>query len=284
MLLVLIGLALKNVADNIFAPYSDDIFAAAGVPSVLASWAAALAFGAQIYCDFAGYSTCAVGAALCLGFVIPHNFRYPYAAVGFSDFWRRWHITLSSWLRDYLYIPLGGNRRGLVRTQINLLVTMFLGGLWHGASWLFAIWGLLHGLFLVIERAGNWFIRYWHAEAIASSRALVAAYGVLTFAGVSLAWIFFRAQSLDRAVAMTGAALGLRDDAPWARLPADQAVVIPLAAVAGLVGFQVYMRNRDFDAMLDRLGAAWQTVLVGSLLFLLLMSSGDDRSFIYFQF
>ena len=105
-----------------------------------------LAFSGQIFCDFAGYSTTAIGAAMCLGFAMPDNFRFPYAAIGFSDFWRRWHITLSSWLRDYLYIPLGGNRHGEARTYFALMATMLLGGLWHGASWTFVVWGGLHGI------------------------------------------------------------------------------------------------------------------------------------------
>ncbi len=112
-----------------------------------------LAFSGQIFFDFAGYSSCAIGAALCLGFTLPQNFLFPYAAVGFTDFWRRWHITLSSWLRDYLYIPLGGNRLGKYRTYFNLMVTMLLGGLWHGANWTFVVWGALHGFYLWVEKA-----------------------------------------------------------------------------------------------------------------------------------
>ena len=118
----------------------------------LDAWVGILAFSGQIFCDFAGYSTCAIGAALCFGFSLPDNFRFPYAAIGFSDFWRRWHISLSRWLRDYLYIPLGGNRNGEVRTHVNLMLTMLIGGLWHGASWTFVIWGGLHGFYLVVER------------------------------------------------------------------------------------------------------------------------------------
>ena len=119
---------------------------------MLDAWVATLAFSGQIFCDFAGYSTTAIGVAMCLGFAMPDNFRFPYAAVGFSDFWRRWHITLSSWLRDYLYIPLGGNRHGPARTYTALMGTMLLGGLWHGAAWTFVVWGGLHGLYLAVER------------------------------------------------------------------------------------------------------------------------------------
>jgi len=133
------------IADGALAPTVDDVFGAKGYVPFLDAWLGAMAFSGQIFCDFAGYSTTAIGAALCLGFSIPNNFRFPYAAVGFSDFWRRWHISLSTWLRDYLYIPLGGNRKGNIRTYVNLSVTMLLGGLWHGASWTFVVWGGLHG-------------------------------------------------------------------------------------------------------------------------------------------
>ena len=109
-------------------------------------------FQGRYFFDFAGYSTCAIGIALMLGMILPDNFRFPYGAIGFSDFWRRWHITLSTWLCDYLYIPLGGNRKGSARTYINLMLTMFLGCLWHGAAWTFVVWGLLHGFYLGIER------------------------------------------------------------------------------------------------------------------------------------
>ena len=111
-----------------------------------------MAFAGQIFFDFAGYSICAIGAALCLGFHLKDNFRFPYAAIGFSDFWRRWHISLSTFLRDYLYIPIGGNRAGAARAMVNLMIVMFIGGLWHGAAWTFVVWGLLHGSYLALER------------------------------------------------------------------------------------------------------------------------------------
>lgn len=140
MFLVVFGLFEKVVlADQFLAPITERVFDAGGqvAPGPVVAWCGTLAFAGQIFCDFAGYSTCAIGLACCLGFALPENFRRPYAAIGFSDFWRRWHISLSSWLRDYLYIPLGGNRHGPVRTQLNLMLTMVLGGLWHGAAWTF---------------------------------------------------------------------------------------------------------------------------------------------------
>jgi len=138
-------------ADNI-APLVDDIFAAPIGHESFTIILGAVAFGIQIYCDFSGYSDIAIGAAFILGFKIPLNFNKPYFAISPADFWRRWHISLSSWLRDYLYIPLGGNRKSKSRTYFNLATVMFLGGLWHGASWNFVVWGMLHGLYLALHK------------------------------------------------------------------------------------------------------------------------------------
>ena len=151
--LMTLGLFQKVVlADGFLAPIAERVYDQDVIPGALDAWAATLAFGGEIFCDFAGYSTTAIGAAMCLGFAMPDNFRFPYAAIGFSDFWRRWHITLSAWLRDYLYIPLGGSRHGEARTYFSLIATMLLGGLWHGASWTFVVWGGLHGTYLAAER------------------------------------------------------------------------------------------------------------------------------------
>src|SRR5947209_12508919 len=151
--LMTLGLFEKVVlADTMLSGAADRVFGHGGPLVALDSWTGVIAFAGQILFDFAGYSTCAIGAALCLGFHLKDNFRFPYAAIGFSDFWRRWHISLSTFLRDYLYIPLGGNQVRPVRAGTNLVIVMFLGGLWHGAAWTFVVWGLLHGSYLVIER------------------------------------------------------------------------------------------------------------------------------------
>ena len=140
LFLLSLGLFMKvAMADTLLAGSANTVFGYARSLPGLDAWVGVLAFSGQIFFDFAGYSTCAIAVAMCLGFVLPENFRYPYAAIGFTDFWRRWRITLSSWLRDYLYIPLGGNRRGEFRTYFNLMMTMLLGGLWHGASWTFVV-------------------------------------------------------------------------------------------------------------------------------------------------
>ncbi len=192
--LVVLGLVKKvALADN-FAPIVDRYFT--GVqshPGGVTAWGAMFAFALQIFFDFSGYTDIAIGCALLLGFHFPINFRRPYLAVSITDFWRRWHISLSSWLRDYLYIPLGGNRKGRLKTYRNLLITMLLGGLWHGANWTFIAWGAYHGLLLAIERMFG-----VGRNADRSRLILVLPRIVLTFGLVCIGWVFFRAQSFRR--------------------------------------------------------------------------------------
>ncbi|MDO9038606.1 MAG: MBOAT family O-acyltransferase, partial [Lutibacter sp.] len=146
LFLLTIGLFQKVVmADTLLADTADTVFGSDKVLNFWDAWSGTLAFSGQIFFDFAGYSTCAIGISLMLGIGLIDNFKYPYAAIGFSDFWNRWHISLSSWLKDYLYIPLGGNRHGVTRMYAALMITMLLGGLWHGAAWTFMVWGGLHG-------------------------------------------------------------------------------------------------------------------------------------------
>ena len=189
LLLMTLGLFEKVVlADTLLSGSADRVFGYAGPLMPLGSWTGVVAFAGQIFCDFAGYSTCAIGAALCLGFHLKDNFRFPYAALGFSDFWRRWHISLSTFLRDYLYIPLGGNRRGAARAMMNLIIVMFLGGLWHGAAWTFVVWGLLHGSYLAIERLFKaWFKPADEVQNV-PLRILI---GAITYFAVLVAWVLF---------------------------------------------------------------------------------------------
>src|ERR1700759_1224594 len=195
--LMTLGLFEKVVlADTMLAGSADRVFGYAGPLMVLDSWTGVIAFAGQIFCDFAGYSICAIGAALCLGFHLKDNFRFPYAAVGFSDFWRRWHISLSTFLRDYLYIPLGGNRRGPARAMLNLVIVMFLGGLWHGAAWTFVVWGLLHGSYLALERLLKATIKPapWMDGFV--FQFLI---GVITYMAVLVAWVYSRAPNFETA-------------------------------------------------------------------------------------
>jgi D-alanyl-lipoteichoic acid acyltransferase DltB (MBOAT superfamily) len=195
--LIATGLFKKVVIASYLATHiTDPVFSAPGRHSSAEIWIAVYGYAVQIYADFSGYTDIAIGLALLLGFRFPQNFDSPYAAVSVQDFWRRWHMTLSRWLRDYLYIPLGGNRKGRVRTYLNLMATMLLGGLWHGAALTFVVWGALHGLGLAAERL-------WHdvrgAPAAGAPRRGVWIRRLLTFNFVCFAWIFFRSDSLARA-------------------------------------------------------------------------------------
>ena len=195
----LIGLTKKLVIADRLSPYVDHVFSAPQNFSALSLWQAVLAYALQIFCDFSGYSDMALGSAKILGFDLPANFRLPYAATSVTEFWRRWHISLSSWLRDYLYISLGGNRKGVARTYFNLLITMALGGLWHGASWHFLVWGVLHGLGLVVHKL--WL--EWRQKRdlwMQPSVVLSVLSWALTFGFVCVCWVFFRAQNVGDAL------------------------------------------------------------------------------------
>jgi alginate O-acetyltransferase complex protein AlgI len=185
-----LGLSKKIILANSMAHVADTAFAA-GHLQAAAAWYGVVAYAFQIYFDFSGYSDMAVGMALMLGFLFTKNFNDPYRAVSITDFWRRWHIALSTWLRDYLYVALGGNRRGERRTYVNLMVVMLVGGLWHGASWNFVIWGGIHGSMLAIERTQRKDSLY---------RALPRVLRIaVTFVIVCISWVFFRAETLPHA-------------------------------------------------------------------------------------
>jgi D-alanyl-lipoteichoic acid acyltransferase DltB (MBOAT superfamily) len=274
--LVVLGLFTKTVlADSVFAPVVDAAYGATGV-GALESWAAVFGFSGQIYCDFAGYSLCAIGLALCFGFEFPDNFRYPYGARGFSDFWRRWHITLSSWLRDYLYVPLGGNRKGESRTYINLMLTMLIGGLWHGASWMFVLWGGLHGLYLALER---WLRGRFPLPA--AGKGLDIAITLFTFLLVTLTWIPFRAKSPHAAAALASGLLSIDMPMQQSAMP----VALCLAGMLLLFLWQILNRDISLEQRFSRLSTTAQTMAVGiCLVAMFLCSGGDERAFIYFQF
>jgi D-alanyl-lipoteichoic acid acyltransferase DltB (MBOAT superfamily) len=198
-----LGMFKKVALADVFAGWSDPVFDDANSgerASFFEAWVAANSYYFQIYFDFSGYSLMAIGLAMCFGIRLPINFNRPYTATSISDFWRRWHITLSRFLRDYLYIPLGGNRRGRPRQYANLLITMLIGGLWHGAGWTFVIWGGLHGLFLAVNHAWDsaFEARFRTAPAAVRLVKRVLAWG-LTYAAVISAWVLFRAQSLEQA-------------------------------------------------------------------------------------
>ena len=240
-----IGLVKKAVFADSVAVYATPVFRAAetGAPlDFFTAWGGALAYTFQLYFDFSGYSDMAIGASLMFGVRLPVNFNSPYKSLNISDFWRRWHMTLSRFLRDYLYIALGGNRRGQMRRYVNLFLTMLLGGLWHGAAWTFVIWGGLHGLYLVINHA-------W-ARLVPKAIAATAPYRLfawsVTFVAVVVGWVFFRAHTHDGAFAilsgMAGANGVVVPAAIAARLgPLGDWLVANGAADASLSGSQFLM-------------------------------------------
>jgi alginate O-acetyltransferase complex protein AlgI len=201
------GLAKKLIIADPMGQYADLVFNGArdGVmPTLTTSWFGVLAYTLQIYFDFSGYSDMAVGLSLCLGVWLPLNFNSPYKSTSIIEFWRRWHISLSTFLRDYLYVPLGGNRKGPMRRYLNLFLTMLLGGLWHGAAWTFVIWGALHGVFLIINHLWNAKVRL---NAPPSRLGRLAGW-LLTFVCVMVAWVVFRAENMHVATAIYQGMLG----------------------------------------------------------------------------
>ena len=299
LLLLTLGLFMKVVlADGMLSASADSVFGSNSQPATLDAWMGVLAFSGQIFFDFAGYSTCAVGVALCLGFVLPQNFMYPYAAIGFSDFWRRWHITLSSWLRDYLYIPLGGNRKGRVRTYVNLMITMLLGGLWHGANWTFVMWGGLHGFYLWVEKfvvdlrtrriGGLQPVVIPGAEKssllpISPGKTMTAFFmALLTFFLITITWVFFRSATFHQAWQLLSSMFGKVEHG--AELLTGMAVIKVMVVVGLMLIVHWMMRNTRVLDLAYRLpwwvlGISWAVILL-----LLIWSQESSSSFIYFQF
>jgi len=277
--LIATGLFKKVVIANYLASsIVDQVFAAPGQHSSLEILIAVYAYAVQIYADFSGYTDIAIGIALLLGFSFPQNFDSPYAAVSVQDFWRRWHMTLSRWLRDYVYIPLGGNRRGSVATYRNLMLTMLIGGLWHGAAWTFVVWGGLHGAALAGER-------WWRERRGAPARRATGwplwRARILTFHFVCLAWIFFRSDSFASAWDMIE---GLFTQ--WGR-PSPLVTSGVLLALAVGIGSQYLPARvpRILMARFSRLPVLAQaTVLALALMLTSVLGPEGVAPFIYFQF
>lgn len=207
-----IGLFKKAVLADGIAVYATPVFADAdsgGAPGFFQAWGGALAYTFQLYFDFSGYCDMAIGAARMFGIRLPLNFHSPYKATSIIDFWRRWHMTLSRFLRDYIYIPLGGNRQGPTRRHLNLMMTMLIGGLWHGAGWTFVIWGGLHGTYLIINHAWRQLTKGRRAQTLRTAMILRWVSWGVTFFAVVVAWVLFRAITLDGAVSMLSGMAGL---------------------------------------------------------------------------
>jgi alginate O-acetyltransferase complex protein AlgI len=277
--LIATGLFKKVVIANYLASsIVDEVFAAPGQHSSLEILIAVYAYAVQIYADFSGYTDIAIGIALLLGFTFPQNFDSPYAAVSVQDFWRRWHMTLSRWLRDYVYIPLGGNRgRRTILTYRNLLLTMLIGGLWHGAAWTFVVWGGLHGAALVAERVRR--DRFGEPELATPWKRWRAR--ILTFHFVCFAWIFFRSDSFGAAWDMIeGLVTG------WGE-PSPLVTSAVLLAIAVGIGSQYLPARipRLVMARFSRLPVLGQaTVLALALMLTSVLGPEGVAPFIYFQF
>ncbi|HET8620978.1 MAG TPA: MBOAT family protein [Acidimicrobiales bacterium] len=280
--LIGVGLFKKVVVSSYLATQLvDPAYGAPGSHSGTELLVGTYAYAVQIYADFSGYADIAIGCALLLGIRLPRNFDAPYAALSVRDFWHRWHMTLSRWLRDYVYIPLGGNREGRSATYRNVMVTMLLGGLWHGADWKFVIWGGLHGAYVVGERA----VHAWWGEragAPAAARPLVAlGRWLLTFNLVCLAWVFFRADSTATAFEIVGRI------ATAAAGPATLVTGLALVTIAAALAVQLVPR-RSADGLKARfttLDPALQAVVLAAALTLIGVLGPDGVApFIYFQF
>lgn len=298
LLLLSLGLFMKVVlADSMLADTADAVFNTASMLPALDAWTGVFAFSGQIFFDFAGYSTCAIGVAACLGFVLPQNFLYPYAAIGFSDFWRRWHITLSAWLRDYLYIPLGGNRHGQLRTYISLMVTMLLGGLWHGANWTFVVWGGLHGLYLWVEKffkdrasvAASGLSDVGPESPLPGRTGFFAyfkvrgfVFALLTFMLVNITWVFFRSSTFAKAGQLLQSMFGMAQDGT--ALLTSLAIIKVCVIIPAMVLAHWWMRNTRVLDVAGKLPWWLLGFLWSALVLLLIMSQQSGSSFIYFQF
>jgi alginate O-acetyltransferase complex protein AlgI len=277
--LIIRGMFLKMVcADNIAVVVNArwaDGYVKGGTANSVDLILLTLLFAAQIFCDFEGYSSIARGLAYLMGFRFPVNFDNPYIAGSFSNFWERWHITLSRWLRDYLYIPLGGNRRSAPRVYLNLLTVMLLGGLWHGASLTFVVWGAIHGLALAGERGLG--LNKMDADRCGQRRLARFGWFVAVQIVVMVAWIFFRSEHLGGAVRFIQNISRLRMAMPSRQVMAASLFIVPVAAMHVWAHLVEARRVRP----LERLGKA---IMVGVMLFLALVAYGESSEFIYFQF
>jgi alginate O-acetyltransferase complex protein AlgI len=269
---ILTGFVKKLVFADQFALVADNYFAnPAALPGMTPAWTGTIAFALQIFFDFSGYTDIAIGVALLFGFHFPENFRRPYLSASVTEFWRRWHMTLSRWLRDYVYISLGGNRKGEIRTYMNLMATMLLGGLWHGASWNLVIWGGYHGVLLAVERM------VWGREVRAGWLRIPLS--IVTFLLVCVGWVFFRAKTFATATFVLGQMVSTTAGhsllSPWQWRMAILSLIVALA--------------EEYRGALTRLSMspAWVRTLavVVALLVIELFSATEQTiPFVYFQF
>jgi alginate O-acetyltransferase complex protein AlgI len=278
----LAGLVVKLVfADNL-AVTANAVFAAPAAWGPLGAWLGVAAYSGQILCDFWGYTSIARGCSLALGYALPPNFDHPYASASPTEFWRRWHMTLSRWLRDYLYVPLGGGRGGRLATYRNLLVTMALGGLWHGARWTFVLWGVYHGLLLVAHKAWSDLARRSPAlERARRTSAYRAAAVAFTLLAVMIGWIPFRAPSLADAGTLLRRVTFAAEGAAAGTVPGAARSLALLAALAAITAAGAY----DLAPRLHRaLSAQWRGFVWAVLAAAVYLLGTSTSEFIYFYF
>ena len=279
--MVLMGLFKKLVIADRMAFYADPVFADPEGFRQGALWLGMIAYALQIYGDFSGYTDMAIGFAHMLGFKLTRNFNMPYLAVNISDFWRRWHISLSSWLRDYLFIPLGGSRGGLWSTCKNLMITMTLGGLWHGASWNFVVWGVIHGVLLVCHKL---FTRWCENWALLQSLLLTpvgTGFRVaLTFLSVSMVWVFFRAQNFSDSISFIRGLFVPHAGKAEPMNAVGLVLIIFLVALGHSFGVKRYWQSVYLKIPAPILGMAYALFWN----FCLFMAPPAGKPFIYFQF
>ena len=273
----MVGMCMKVLIADTLSPLVEAAFALPD-PTFMDAWVACIAYSLQLFFDFAGYSAMAIGLGQMLGFRFPENFNHPYLANSIQDFWRRWHISLSSWIRDYLYIPLGGNRKGAVRTYVNLILTMAIAGMWHGSdNWNFLVWGLLHGFAL----AGA---RIWSRASLPAIPGLLSRVSTLIF--VCMAWVVFRATDFESALSLYRAQLGLQG---WALGEALRITMQPAQLFAIALGIacviaplaRTAVRNRTPRTVLA-IADLWP--VAGFILAMALIASRQAVPFLYFQF
>lgn len=281
MFLFAAGLFKKSVIADRIAERVDPLFATDALLQFFEAWIAAVGYGLQIYFDFSGYSDMAIGIGLMFGVLLPQNFNSPYQAVSIAEFWKRWHMTLSRFLRDYLYIPLGGNRNGFYRGILAAAVTMTIGGLWHGAAWTFVLWGILHGIFIAVHRL-------WQA----SKRELPDSMAIaLTFISVTVAWVVFRATSMEQALSIWKGMIGANGIAMPSMISGlcqtctQTSLITGMEMIQGAMLLIVCMAYANAQQEAQRLEAnARNLVLFTALFFTSIWMSGSHESFIYWQF
>jgi alginate O-acetyltransferase complex protein AlgI len=277
-----LGLFMKvTLADHLLSPVVRQVYDVGVRPDTLSAWTGTMAFAAQDYCDFAGYSTCAMGIAFCLGFVIPANFRAPFASIGFRDIWQRWHITLVAWMRDYVFNALGGVYKGYARVAVNVMIVMLLIGLWHGATAPFLIFGFLHGTFLI----GETLLQRTRLRQLALWRGPIGKFFLWTITMTSclIAFVYYRAASLEQARWMLASMFGSAPTVSSFRL-ADENFLIALVVAECLVIAHWLCRNTPLEAIAVRV--PWWTISVALALMLvaITLSSSESQGFLYFQY